>query len=255
VIVANCEGLRLTVACSRLIIRNCLDCAFYPAVLSAPLIIGDCRGLRFGPHDMVYASLASHLALVGLPTDWAGINRWNDVVEVESYLDKNTNLIASGRSSGGESAIRRTDFRAGSSFRLACLSSVVAELSASSPSAEAIVSFVSPQHFVVRAVPVAEEAVRGEVGPIPPEGAYTNALRSRGEVLGLLEARVQQKGIPSVDWTAFETALSDSFMVRGVPPRVVAPTVVAATMAPHRHTLVLSVAGMVDHHRTHPAGD
>lgn len=219
-------------ACSRLIIRNCLDCAFYPAVPTAPLIIGDCRGLRFGPHDMVYASLASHLALAGLPTDWAGINRWNDVVEVENYLDKNMNSIMSDRASAGESAVTAT--YDASAHRLTRLSSARTELSASSPSAEAIVSFVAPQHFVVRAVPVAEEAVRGEVGPIPPEGAYMHALRSRAEVLGLLEARVQQKGIPSVDWTIFESAISDSFMVRGFCSPSAAP-MTAHALSPRRN--------------------
>src|SRR3546814_591554 len=91
---------------------------------------------------------------------------------------------------------------------------MMAELNATSPSTEAIVNVISPQHFVVRAVPVADEVIRGEVGPIPPEGAYASALRSRNEILGLLEARIQEKGIPGFDWNALEHSLSDNFMVR-----------------------------------------
>lgn len=52
------------------------------------MIVGDCRGLRFAPHDVVYASLGHHLALAQLPSDWTGLNRWNEPVEADAYLDK-----------------------------------------------------------------------------------------------------------------------------------------------------------------------
>lgn len=48
VVVIGCERLRLTVACRKLILINCLDCDIHVASLTASIICGVCRGLSFG---------------------------------------------------------------------------------------------------------------------------------------------------------------------------------------------------------------
>lgn len=48
VIVSNCERVKITVACRKLLILNCLDCAFNVATLTTTIIAGDCRSLVIG---------------------------------------------------------------------------------------------------------------------------------------------------------------------------------------------------------------
>ena len=48
VFLAGCERVSITVACAKLVIRNCLDCDLRVASLSASVIYGDCRGVTFG---------------------------------------------------------------------------------------------------------------------------------------------------------------------------------------------------------------
>ncbi len=48
VIVNGCERLKITCACRKLIVLNCLECEFNVATLSTTIIGGDSRGLTFG---------------------------------------------------------------------------------------------------------------------------------------------------------------------------------------------------------------
>jgi len=48
VLLSSCERIQITVACPKLILRNCLDCDMRIATLTATLISGDSRGLTFG---------------------------------------------------------------------------------------------------------------------------------------------------------------------------------------------------------------
>jgi hypothetical protein len=48
VIVNGCERLKITCACRKLIIMNCLDCEFNVATLSTTIVLGDSRNLTMG---------------------------------------------------------------------------------------------------------------------------------------------------------------------------------------------------------------
>jgi hypothetical protein len=48
VIISDCERVTITCACRKLLILNCLDCAFNIATLSATIIAGDTRGIVVG---------------------------------------------------------------------------------------------------------------------------------------------------------------------------------------------------------------
>ena len=48
VIVSNCERVRITCACRKLLILNCFDCAFNVASLTTTIIAGDSRGIVVG---------------------------------------------------------------------------------------------------------------------------------------------------------------------------------------------------------------
>eukprot|EP01038_Epipyxis_sp_PR26KG_P015941 gene15941-21631_t len=65
-IVNGCERMKITCACRKLIIVNCLDCEFNIATLSTTIISGDSRSLVFGPYNTSYRNLNYHLKLADL---------------------------------------------------------------------------------------------------------------------------------------------------------------------------------------------
>uniref|UniRef100_A0A7S3MFR8 C-CAP/cofactor C-like domain-containing protein n=1 Tax=Spumella elongata TaxID=89044 RepID=A0A7S3MFR8_9STRA len=65
-IVSNCERVKITAACRKLLVLNCLDCAFNVATLTTTIIAGDCRSLVVGPHNTSYRNLRNHLKLAAL---------------------------------------------------------------------------------------------------------------------------------------------------------------------------------------------
>lgn len=59
--VENCEGVKVVV-CSRYVrINNCLDCTIFTYTTNRPLLLGDNRGLLFGPYNTNYGTLQQHL--------------------------------------------------------------------------------------------------------------------------------------------------------------------------------------------------
>lgn len=116
VIVNGCERVRITAACRRLVVLNCLECEFQVASLSPTVIIGDCRNLSFGPHNVNYRNLKHHLRLVDLaslmgpsasstasissiPNLEATSNQWSSLCDVNTCLDlagTNASALASG---------------------------------------------------------------------------------------------------------------------------------------------------------------
>jgi hypothetical protein len=66
VIVNGCERVKITVACRKLIVINCLECEFNIASLGCSIIMGDSRNLTFGPHNAPYRTLRNHLRIAGL---------------------------------------------------------------------------------------------------------------------------------------------------------------------------------------------
>jgi hypothetical protein len=66
VIVNGCERVKITVACRKLIVINCLECEFSLATLDCSIIMGDSRNLSFGPHNAPYRNLRNHLRIADL---------------------------------------------------------------------------------------------------------------------------------------------------------------------------------------------
>ena len=66
VYLVGCEAVKLTVTSGKLIVRNCLDSLIHIASLSQTIICGDSRGLTFGPHNVSYKHLWTHMQMAGL---------------------------------------------------------------------------------------------------------------------------------------------------------------------------------------------
>lgn len=66
VIVSNCQRTSITCTCRKLIVLNCVDCAFNIATLTTTIISGDCSGLVIGPYNASYRNLKNHLKLAAL---------------------------------------------------------------------------------------------------------------------------------------------------------------------------------------------
>lgn len=54
VVLRGCERIKITVACRKLIVHNCLECEIYLATLSLSVIAGDSRSLSFGTCTSFY---------------------------------------------------------------------------------------------------------------------------------------------------------------------------------------------------------
>lgn len=66
VVISNCEKMRITCTCRKLIISNCMDCVFNIATLSTTIISGDSKGITIGPYNCAYRNLKNHLKLAAL---------------------------------------------------------------------------------------------------------------------------------------------------------------------------------------------
>lgn len=66
VIVSNCQRVSITTTCRKLIVLNCVDCAFNIATLTTTIISGDCKGLVVGPYNASYRNLKNHIKLAAL---------------------------------------------------------------------------------------------------------------------------------------------------------------------------------------------
>eukprot|EP01033_Poteriospumella_lacustris_P005533 gene5533-3946_t len=65
-IVNGCERVKITAACRKLVVINCLECEFNIATLSCSIVMGDSRNLSFGPHNAPYRNLRNHLRIADL---------------------------------------------------------------------------------------------------------------------------------------------------------------------------------------------
>lgn len=65
-LVSGCERLKISCACRKLIVHNCLECEFNLASLSPCIISGDSRSLLFGPFNTTYKNLRNHLEVTNL---------------------------------------------------------------------------------------------------------------------------------------------------------------------------------------------
>jgi len=65
-IMNGCERVKVTAACRKAIIINCLECEINLATLSHSIVMGDSRSLTFGPHNVAYRNLHHHLRMAEL---------------------------------------------------------------------------------------------------------------------------------------------------------------------------------------------
>lgn len=61
VVLINCERVKLSICCYKLLLYNCIDCDLHVACLKPSLIFGDSRNLRFSPYNANYKHLPIHL--------------------------------------------------------------------------------------------------------------------------------------------------------------------------------------------------
>jgi hypothetical protein len=103
--VTGCERVRITCACSKLIIQNCLECDFYVATLSRTIILGDSRSLTIAPFNATYKDLDSHLRIAGIEalcteekdSSIVNYNHWSQMCDINICLEA---VITAGSPSG-----------------------------------------------------------------------------------------------------------------------------------------------------------
>ena len=61
---SGCERVRLTVACRKLIVMNCLECELNVSALSSSIMIGDCRAIVFGGCSNSYPCISVYIMYV-----------------------------------------------------------------------------------------------------------------------------------------------------------------------------------------------
>ncbi len=55
--VVDCERVKITTCCKRLLTSNCLDTVFYLFTTSSPILVGDNRGCRLAPYNSSYPGM------------------------------------------------------------------------------------------------------------------------------------------------------------------------------------------------------
>ena len=116
VLVSNCERLQITLACAKLVLRNCLDCDVKVATLSPSVVSGDSRGLTFsklclehelfgliisyrcfasGPFNASFRHLSLHLQLARLtPLLSLSNNHWTNICDVTACIDSTATTLS-----------------------------------------------------------------------------------------------------------------------------------------------------------------
>lgn len=64
--VTGCERVKITVACRKLLVNNCLECSFNVATLSPSIVLGDSRSLIIGPYNLSYKHSQNYIAAANL---------------------------------------------------------------------------------------------------------------------------------------------------------------------------------------------
>ncbi|KAJ1423387.1 tubulin binding cofactor C-domain-containing protein [Ochromonadaceae sp. CCMP2298] len=196
VIVSNCERVRITCACRKLLIINCLDCAFNVATLTTTIIAGDSRGVVVGPYNTAYKSLRMHLKLAGLEPLLS--------TEEPSANPKMASLPAPVDREGSPNCW------ASLCDVVACLESPVSNCS---PSGYAMDAAVAPsplppplpstarllpyEDFRPTTVPVKQEFLAFEHCPIRTPAEYLGSLRQQQQSLELVKAQVASVLVPT----------------------------------------------------------
>lgn len=149
VIVSGCERVKVTAACRKLIVMNCLECEFQVATLTPSIIVGDCRSIVIGPYNTNYRNLKNHLKLAHLSQLRAGssqVNLWASLCDVNLCLDSSANN-ASNANHTPQPALMSNNFDSNSSsYRLSL---------PTPPSSTAVLQ--PPDKFRAIAIPVKAE--------------------------------------------------------------------------------------------------
>ncbi len=64
--VTGCERVKITVACRKLLVNNCLECSFNVATLSPSIVLGDSRSLIIGPYNLSYKNSQNYIVAANL---------------------------------------------------------------------------------------------------------------------------------------------------------------------------------------------
>lgn len=88
VLLSGCERVAITVACVKLVVRNCLDCDVRLAVLTSTVVYGDSRGLSIAPFNCSYRQQRAHMQWARLQAlHNAASNVWSSVCDVSACVE------------------------------------------------------------------------------------------------------------------------------------------------------------------------
>lgn len=76
--VLACSDVSVHAATGRVSLANSLDARLYLHVCSRPVLVGDVRGVAFGPYNSVYPRGELVAAAAAAGVDLTAVNRWND---------------------------------------------------------------------------------------------------------------------------------------------------------------------------------
>lgn len=219
--VIGCEGVKLTVASGKIMIRNCRDCVFSSASLSQIVISGDSRGLAFGPHNACYRHLRDHLHTAGLDRihylshemsrddsgnefDEGWVSAWSRICDVTTCLESPvaasspTGYAIDAAGSMSESMIHRT----------------------LPQPPESTATILPPEKFTVTSIPSRLEYLEIAESPIVLPKMYSKHLKQQSESLTALRRMIgdsalssapAEEELPSTD-DAISGVLTNSFL-------------------------------------------
>ena len=80
--------------CALPLFSNSVDSKLFLATLADPLVVGDCRGVQFAPHNAPYRDLRAHMTTAGL---------LGATEKLSSFAMRRPRLMSSGTDSGADS--------------------------------------------------------------------------------------------------------------------------------------------------------
>ena len=198
----GCEGCVLLAAGAALTLHNARDCALQLWAASAPLLLGDCSGLRLAPYGARYEGLGAQAAAAGL---LPGANRWDAPVDA---------ALGGGGGGGAWAHLPPAEFSlraalpAGGPPGGAPLEAAALALAGAPPrggGAEA----QEAAEWEGAAPPAAARCL-----PLPP--AYAAELRRRAEADARVRAEVQEtaRALPPAAAARLQLAMQAAFKVR-----------------------------------------
>lgn len=169
VLLSSCERLHITVACAQLVARNCLDCAMNVASLSFSPIVGDSRGLTFGPFNCSFRHHKTHLQLAGLSSLLQPCSAWSSLCDVNAVVDS-----PSSAASPSGYALDTTQF----------------DGTPLPTPQESTASVLPPEKFVFVSVPLRGEHLGSSQSAVPITPEYAAAISSSVAAVSAIQAKL-----------------------------------------------------------------